>query len=675
MKTGNTTIVPFMTSNTTPSGVASASSVESASYQAWRAFDNGASGSQWHSMGKVNEWIQYKFDNPQVVGGYRITIQNVGTSPKEWELRASNDGSNWTVLDAVTENWSSLLEVKSYAIDTSKIGSYLYYRLYIFSNSLSNFARIYIVELELLGVEYDEKSIVLNNAKYLYWDTSWKTLGNPITESDYLEHGMDDTSIIPESAWKELNGDVEIHYWTDNPNKSEVSFTIETEPFALEDEWDNKEIKVLEYTDNPVKNESIVTLETQPFTIYDEVGEDGSLDILYYTDNTSVQSADLEVKNNYSPLDEINDDFSVIVWTNENSFSEDNVERDIVVDALPKGQLIINENPVFYGDIKSIVASDIGYAKYLLSFDDGVTWNVYRRGWRSVDISDRKMILRYGMTSEELNKVPRDKFEEKSFEGFRIAYYIDESVPESKIESVKVVSNANQDDVKFEDLAFYLLNTTATINVTFAGNKLSGVLDDEDKGKVKYRVLLNGNPYYPVNGEFSQLVSSPHDINIVIDDRRINFGVQNSLTVEFQDYWGEVDSWSATFIGTHSGLVFTDEFGSFYTTAFGEVLKYLDFGEIIAGQTTLDQKVILKNNIGYPVKDIRLVSEQMDDNKYSIELSKEQSPFLANSELFYPDVLDVDGEIPFYVRISTELTAEPNPNVVFKVRLNADKAV
>ena len=42
-------LIPTMTSNTTPSGVASSSTDYSSSYQAWRAFD-GAS-TEWSSLG------------------------------------------------------------------------------------------------------------------------------------------------------------------------------------------------------------------------------------------------------------------------------------------------------------------------------------------------------------------------------------------------------------------------------------------------------------------------------------------------------------------------------------------------------------------------------------------------------------------------------------------------
>jgi hypothetical protein len=52
--------VPVMTSNTTPEGVASAESILSANYPAWRAFDR--TNNPWISgNGHINSWIGYAF--------------------------------------------------------------------------------------------------------------------------------------------------------------------------------------------------------------------------------------------------------------------------------------------------------------------------------------------------------------------------------------------------------------------------------------------------------------------------------------------------------------------------------------------------------------------------------------------------------------------------------------
>lgn len=526
--------------------------------------------------------------------------------------------------------------------------------------------------------------LVYNNNGWKKWNPNllkWVTVtnSNPI-ESDF-NSGMsdDELSLIPETAWSQLFGEVEIGAFALNQKTTEVSFNIETEPFTLSQEWDGKQIQVIEYTDDPQKNESSIVLETDPFTLEDYLSGSDKLDVLYYTDEESAVAPTLETTINYSPLDELND-FEVVTW-----ISDEERKASVNMNVLPLGQIALNVNDISsYIDIQSFAASiestaeELSLTRFFLSFDEGLSWKSYRNSyWRDVDLSKKEAIKRYAMSVNDLNSIPESAINSMINDTFQIGYYIEERAwtdEDEKITEVGYKGTAYVDDVKFSDLTFNVLNTKATINVLFAGNKVQGILDDEDKGKVQYRILLNGDPYFPENGEFSRLLPSPFQLNVVVDDKRIKFGVQNTLIVEFKDYWGEVDSWSSTFIGTHSGLVFTDEMGNFYTTAFGEVLKYLDFGQIIAGQTTIDQKVILKNNIGYPVKNVQLTARHADSD-VAIEMSKGHSPFEAHSELLYPGVLDINEEIPFYVRVSTKLTASPNANGEFEIRLNADRVI
>lgn len=489
--------------------------------------------------------------------------------------------------------------------------------------------------------------IQLSNGEYKIYDlttSSWQTVTTiSPTETDFLTYGMDESfvSTIPESAWKMLG----------------------------------YQVNIVKYTDNLSQNESTVTIETEPFTFYDEMGD--SINILYYTDNTSKTSADLEITANYSPLDEIDEDFEVVTWTNESI-------KNIGVNALPIQQFIVNPTDLqLYGDLQQIIATKItptlseGILRFVISFDSGTTWLSYNYdAWYNVDISKLDNIKKYGMTLDEINGIPTSKLSEKSTGQVKIGYYLEERAhrnEELKIDEVKVVSKQPLNDMKISDLAFYILNTTATINLTFVGNKISGKLDDADAGKVRYRVFLNNQPYYPIDGSFTPLRPSPVDINIVIDDNKTRFGQQNSLVVEFQDYWGQTDSWSTTFIGTYTGLMFMDESGNYYSDSFSGLLKYLDFGQIIAGQTSLDQKVILRNQLGYDIQNIMLEVVQPLTSGVIVELSKQQSPFIASTSLVYPEVLNTSGEIEFFVRIASQVTATPTANGTFGIRVKADK--
>jgi hypothetical protein len=103
-RTINVKEVPTMTSNTTPEGVASASSIHSSGYDAFKAFDKNTS-TYWVAGGTVPQWIQYQFVSPVFVHTVVITgysSAGIGYNPTSITIQASQDGS--TVIDIHTFN-------------------------------------------------------------------------------------------------------------------------------------------------------------------------------------------------------------------------------------------------------------------------------------------------------------------------------------------------------------------------------------------------------------------------------------------------------------------------------------------------------------------------------------------------------------------------------------------
>ena len=109
--------IPKMTSNTAPSGIASASSEYNTNSGAWKAMD-GSETSQWTSGSEKmstggTAWLQYDFGYAvrptlmtyKVSGNYRA---------KTYSLQGSNDGSEFTEISAgtlpnSTEKWTVTL--------------------------------------------------------------------------------------------------------------------------------------------------------------------------------------------------------------------------------------------------------------------------------------------------------------------------------------------------------------------------------------------------------------------------------------------------------------------------------------------------------------------------------------------------------------------------------------
>lgn len=136
----NGNIIPIMTSNNSPSGVASASGeyVEplnnSKVYRAWEAFHDNYTG--WLSDTPGRGWLSYQFTKAEIVNGYKFkssgSMYNLEQAPKSWTFEGF-DGENWVILDEQKDvtNWIEG-EYKSFSFSNST--PYLTYRILVTEN-------------------------------------------------------------------------------------------------------------------------------------------------------------------------------------------------------------------------------------------------------------------------------------------------------------------------------------------------------------------------------------------------------------------------------------------------------------------------------------------------------------------------------------------------------------
>jgi hypothetical protein len=132
-------IIPLMTSNVSPSGLADAATNSSNAYLAF----NGNKTDYW-SSGVVNSGtLSYKFDTTKTIRRYSFSKGNY-YSPKNWTFESSNDGSNWTILHTVTGDTSNIRYTSGNIGNTT---GYLYYRLKVTANIDNYDTRIYSFEM------------------------------------------------------------------------------------------------------------------------------------------------------------------------------------------------------------------------------------------------------------------------------------------------------------------------------------------------------------------------------------------------------------------------------------------------------------------------------------------------------------------------------------------------
>lgn len=140
--------IPTMTSNTAPSGIASADSNWSSDYQAWRAMNDTNADPCWHSgPSAFPHWLQYQFASGKIITSYSITTRITAsfTGPKDWKLQGSTNGTAWVDLDTQTGQSFNYNEKKTFSFSNST--SYSYYRLYVTAGDHSSLLAISEFEL------------------------------------------------------------------------------------------------------------------------------------------------------------------------------------------------------------------------------------------------------------------------------------------------------------------------------------------------------------------------------------------------------------------------------------------------------------------------------------------------------------------------------------------------
>lgn len=141
---------PVMTSNNTPSGVASASVAGGGA--AYLAFDQVRTGTLgWYDNGHsgLPQWVKYDFGagNEKIITSYALTAGNTvpDRCPRDFKLQGSNDNSAWTDLDTQTAQTFTNNQTKSYSFSNST--AYRYYRL--LASAVSSGDEVQMQELDL----------------------------------------------------------------------------------------------------------------------------------------------------------------------------------------------------------------------------------------------------------------------------------------------------------------------------------------------------------------------------------------------------------------------------------------------------------------------------------------------------------------------------------------------
>lgn len=107
----------------------------------------------------------------------------------------------------------------------------------------------------------------------------------------------------------------------------------------------------------------------------------------------------------------------------------------------------------------------------------------------------------------------------------------------------------------------------------------------------------------------------------------------------------------------------------YYSDNKGNTLMLIDFGTIVAGQTTSPKKILLENCYDYAVNNIQL-SISNPSQEFRVELSETVLPFIPQQTLSFNQTLNTRESIPFYIRVTT--TDQSQSGGMFEVLAKCD---
>lgn len=423
------------------------------------------------------------------------------------------------------------------------------------------------------------KILVFNDNVYKkYQSGTWNvvTTSNP-AENDYLAQGMTPSEIedMSEEAWGALTGIVELCYYTDDPTKTEAQFEIDTDDFRLHDEFDNQ------------------------------------VDVLYLTNKEGVTESTLDITANHTPLDEVYEDFDLVVWK-----SDDPHQLSMSVTGIPHPK---HRHKVEISDPQRTI-----------------------KDW--TDWTESNLLESVSITPSMFNTINPSTLTVTV-----------EQLDGKTVTATGIVS---------------IFDTEPIIFATYLGNTLNVRIGDDENDKIQFKILLNGKQIHPSDG-FTALSPPPAEYSRTFYSHEIKINQQNTLEIISKDEYGKESRASLSFLGDYTGIMFMDSVGKYFSDSLGNVLQYLDFGSILAGRTTLPKRVRLINKNVFPIKNLKLTMETGYQSNTRVEISKTESPFVPETTLSFSSGLEANAESEFYVRIATHKDDPPHSGT-FDIIANAE---
>ncbi|REK76295.1 discoidin domain-containing protein [Paenibacillus paeoniae] len=677
------TCVPNMTSYTSPSGIVTYS-YQNGATPAWQVFNRTTGG--WQTLsGSYPHWVAYEFNTPMIISKISITIgyneSHIRLAPTSWEFQGTNDnGQTWDTLDEQNNiTWTTISETKTF--EFKNVRSYIKYRLFILQ-APTNTCRIDFLQFMDLkaGTGYHtngyHESDTIDMSRYF----------KGIKKVDVTSIAPDQTKLIVYSStsensiiftnWEKLNnGTVVSPQFRYIRFKSElegakntllrkiISFSVdEVSQFSENTNLIfNGSLRIKEGTQFPTTQitKQIIDYKIDPSFkgVFIETNEKGR-----YSENLIPAMTSLTTPSGIVSAGSQNS-ASTPAWHAFNR--EKNIEGWVAI----RTTTLTNKWIAYEFLTPKIITKytmemgSAGRSPYWPSSwifegtNDGLNWTIIQRetghSWvpnekKTFNLHNKNLYKTYRISniSSSSSGPMIDEIEMMYFStipNLRIAVSGDSGITWKSYSELS--NNWIEIDVDDEDNFSQYGMTSQTIN-SLELNDWDWVFQNNTIRFAYYLHQNNSEEILEINNLFVNSIAAPNAPKVT------------SIVVHYD----ELDP-------KYSGLMFMDTAHQYYTTSIGEILKYLNFGTLIAGQTSLDFNVKLTNTYPFDVENIRISSET-SSSKINVQLSKTSSPFVAECNLLFDQQLLFDEILDFYVRI--QIDDDAVGETTFDIKVDAD---
>jgi len=206
---------------------------------------------------------------------------------------------------------------------------------------------------------------------------------------------------------------------------------------------------------------------------------------------------------------------------------------------------------------------------------------------------------------------------------------------------------------------YYIMSPWDRTQVTYRSRPTKGsyMFHKEPTGDIRTRNqtwwnidITNYYKYKKLNGiEDFGIWISPDGSSGIWDTTHLQFASSRNSNVDIRPRL-EITYIKKPTLGFHDGEL------NYYSGSGGDIFKYLDFGTLIAGQTSLPQRVYLRNLSPFEVENVSVrVDNSISPSGVQIQISKYNNPFVPEEYIVFDGVvLGPDEDLSFFVRIATE---------------------